>query len=78
MVARHLHGVASSICNEPFRIRSLRKVARQREKQARREQHYILKGGSYLCHASYCWRYRIAARSSAAADSSTGHIGFRI
>lgn len=37
----------------------------------------VLKGGSYLCHASYCRRYRPAARSSAAPDSSLGNTGFR-
>ena len=37
----------------------------------------VIKGGSYLCHASYCNRYRVAARSSATPDSSTGHMGFR-
>jgi len=37
----------------------------------------LLKGGSYLCHASYCRRYRPAARSRAAADSSMGNTGFR-
>jgi sulfatase modifying factor 1 len=37
----------------------------------------ILKGGSYLCHASYCRRYRPAARSSAAPGSSMGNTGFR-
>jgi formylglycine-generating enzyme required for sulfatase activity len=37
----------------------------------------VLKGGSYLCHASYCRRYRPAARSRAAADSSMGNTGFR-
>lgn len=36
-----------------------------------------LRGGSYLCHASYCDRYRVSARSSSTPDSSTGHIGFR-
>jgi formylglycine-generating enzyme required for sulfatase activity len=36
-----------------------------------------LKGGSYLCHASYCHRYRPAARSGAAPDSATGNVGFR-
>ncbi|TYP79769.1 formylglycine-generating enzyme family protein [Paenibacillus methanolicus] len=36
-----------------------------------------LKGGSYLCHQSYCNRYRIAARTSNTPDSSTGHMGFR-
>lgn len=37
----------------------------------------VIKGGSYLCHASYCNRYRVAARSSTSPDSSTGHMGFR-
>jgi sulfatase modifying factor 1 len=37
----------------------------------------VLKGGSYLCHESYCRRYRPAARSSASADSSMGNTGFR-
>ena len=36
-----------------------------------------MRGGSYLCHPSYCWRYRNAARSASAPDSTTGHIGFR-
>lgn len=37
----------------------------------------VMRGGSYLCHPSYCWRYRNAARSAAAPESSTGHVGFR-
>jgi formylglycine-generating enzyme required for sulfatase activity len=36
-----------------------------------------LRGGSYLCHASYCNRYRVAARTSSTPDSTTGHTGFR-
>lgn len=39
--------------------------------------HRVLRGGSFLCHPSYCWRYRNAARSASTPDSSTGHIGFR-
>jgi formylglycine-generating enzyme required for sulfatase activity len=39
--------------------------------------HRVMRGGSYLCHPSYCWRYRNAARSASSPDSSTGHIGFR-
>jgi formylglycine-generating enzyme required for sulfatase activity len=38
----------------------------------------LTKGGSYLCHASYCHRYRIAARTGNTPDSTTGHIGFRL
>ena len=37
----------------------------------------VLRGGSYLCHPSYCNRYRVAARSSSTPDSSTCHVGFR-
>lgn len=37
----------------------------------------VIKGGSYLCHASYCNRYRPAARSWSTPDSATGHTGFR-
>lgn len=37
----------------------------------------VIRGGSYLCHASYCNRYRVAARSQNTPDSSTGNMGFR-
>jgi formylglycine-generating enzyme len=37
----------------------------------------VLRGGSYLCHDSYCNRYRNAARTANTPDSSTGNTGFR-
>jgi formylglycine-generating enzyme len=37
----------------------------------------VMKGGSYLCHRSYCNRYRVAARTSNTPDSSTTNISFR-
>ncbi len=37
----------------------------------------VMRGGSYLCHKSYCNRYRVAARTSNTANSSAGNIGFR-
>lgn len=37
----------------------------------------VKKGGSYLCHKSYCHRYRCAARSQNTADTSAGNLGFR-
>lgn len=37
----------------------------------------VIRGGSYLCHQSYCNRYRVAARSMNTVDSSTGNLGFR-
>ncbi|MGY5764256.1 formylglycine-generating enzyme family protein [Brachybacterium sp. DNPG3] len=38
----------------------------------------VMRGGSYLCHDSYCNRYRVAARSSTAAEDSSGNKGFRL
>ena len=40
-------------------------------------QQRAMRGGSYLCHDSYCNRYRNAARSSNTPDSSMGNAGFR-
>jgi len=37
----------------------------------------VLKGGSHLCAASYCRRYRPAARHAEPIDTSTSHVGFR-
>ena len=37
----------------------------------------VLRGGSYLCHSSYCNRYRNSARSQNTPDSSMGNAGFR-
>ncbi len=38
----------------------------------------VMRGGSYLCHASYCNRYRVDARSANSPDSAAGNIGFRV
>ena len=37
----------------------------------------VTRGGSYLCHRSYCNRYRVGARGRNTPDSSTGNVGFR-
>jgi len=37
----------------------------------------VMRGGSYLCHDSYCHRYRVAARSANTAESASGNLGFR-
>lgn len=37
----------------------------------------VIRGGSHMCHDSYCFRYRVAARSANTVDSSAGHTGFR-
>ena len=38
----------------------------------------LAKGGSFLCHRSYCFRYRIASRIGNPRDSTTTHMGFRV
>ncbi|TVZ55847.1 formylglycine-generating enzyme required for sulfatase activity [Lutibacter sp. Hel_I_33_5] len=38
---------------------------------------YIMKGGSFLCHASYCSSFRISAKMGVVADSASDHMGFR-
>ena len=63
-------------CADPFRIRSQRKGAKAR--QAAMKGYRLAKGGSFLCHRSYCYRYRIAARTGNSPDSTTSHTGFRV
>ncbi len=46
--------------------------------QARPTGRRSLRGGSFLCHASYCNRYRVAARGSNTPDSSASNLGFRV
>ncbi|WP_084510338.1 formylglycine-generating enzyme family protein [Nocardia lijiangensis] len=38
----------------------------------------VMRGGSYLCHRSYCRRYRVSARQGSEPVSSTGNLGFRV
>ncbi|MEM7303038.1 MAG: formylglycine-generating enzyme family protein [Pseudomonadota bacterium] len=59
-----------------YKVDSLKKQVRERMKAMRGFK--LLKGGSFLCHKSYCHRYRIAARTGSSADSSTSHQGFRV
>lgn len=64
--------------SEPFRIRSVSAKARERNQVALANAERLLKGGSFLCHRSYCYRYRIAARMGLSPDSSASNVGFRI
>ncbi|CAD7037542.1 formylglycine-generating enzyme family protein [Pseudorhizobium endolithicum] len=65
-------------CSDPFKVRSVSKSSRRRNLEALRFSEKVMKGGSYLCHISYCYRYRIAARSGRPADTSAGNTGFRV
>jgi formylglycine-generating enzyme required for sulfatase activity len=37
----------------------------------------VIRGGSFLCHSSYCEAYRVTGRSAESPDTGTSHIGFR-
>jgi formylglycine-generating enzyme len=37
----------------------------------------VMRGGSFLCHVTYCESYRPAARRGTATDTSMSHVGFR-
>ena len=65
-------------CFDAFRIRSAGRDARARNAAAGAVGERVIKGGSFLCHRSYCYRYRIAARSGVSRDSTTAHLGFRV
>jgi len=74
-----LYGMAGNVWDwtaDLFRIKSLSKSGKAQAATMR--GYRLIKGGSYLCHAYYCTRYRIAARTGNSPDSSTGHTGFRI
>ena len=61
---------------EPYKVRSLKKSVKERLRGMK--GYKLSKGGSFLCHRSYCFRYRIAARSGTSPDSATTHHGFRV
>jgi formylglycine-generating enzyme required for sulfatase activity len=37
----------------------------------------VTRGGSFLCHASYCASYRVSARMKTSPDTGMSHTGFR-
>jgi formylglycine-generating enzyme len=64
-------------CQDWFDPTFHRHGPRKNPKGPPRGSHRVMRGGSYLCHASYCYRYRVAARGANTPDSATGNLGFR-
>lgn len=64
-------------CADWFSADTYRSPERRDPKGPQAGSRRVIRGGSYLCHESYCNRYRVAARSQNEPHSSTGHMGFR-
>lgn len=68
-----LYNMAGNVwewCSDPFAQQMTEESPQENIRRA-------MRGGSYLCHESYCNRYRVAARTANTMDSSAGNIGFR-
>jgi len=65
-------------CSDWFSTDAYRRAPLRSPVGPRKGSTKVMRGGSYLCHESYCWRYRVDSRSSNTPDSSAGNVGFRV
>ncbi len=63
--------IAGTICKNPT---GAKKSYNPRDPYATER---VTKGGSFLCHVSYCYNYRPSAREGSSVDTGMSHLGFR-
>ena len=74
---RHTDEVAEPVLRPAQPARRRARGELRRGSRGRCIPRKVIKGGSHLCAANYCLRYRPAARSAEMVDTATSHIGFR-
>lgn len=72
-----LHQVAGNVwerCSTPWGMPDPGTAGTRASDPSRR----VIRGGSFLCHESYCTRYRVSARTSAGSEDTAANMGLRL